>query len=55
MVVFDCIYTRFWYELKKNHEVMVEEDVCQIPWRALSRVRYKRDFLSAETNLVHNV
>jgi hypothetical protein len=36
------IYTWIWYEIKKNYQLMVEEDVLEITGCSLSCVRGKR-------------
>lgn len=48
MVLFNSLYTRFWYRLQKNNEVMIEEDVCQITRRSIPCLRAKKDFIWLE-------
>jgi hypothetical protein len=48
MVLFDSIYSRLWYRLQKNNEVMVVVVVFQISWSTLSSLRGKKDFTAAE-------
>jgi len=48
MGLFNSIYTRVWYKLLKNNEVMVVEVVCLISWCTISCVRGKKDLPNRE-------